>query len=975
MTPSVTGSPHRPRSRRRLTALAATAAAAAAALLVSMAQLPAAFADDPPANTLTMTLSASSVEQGDSVTVTLTGAGGGPSWDTDADATVTIDGDSSDTVTVTMSGNTGTGTIDTTDLSVGDHTLVATFNDATSDSATLTVTESSASQSANVTCDDGDSLTGGVLTVASGETCAVSADTTMKTLVITDDTSAITVPDGDVLSIVVDGVETGQAYDGGSVVAPALVPGTYTSSSSTGVELVLTTEFDYTLFGSTFPLRQALMIDSSGVDSDESVTQAISSGTYDSSEADDLNIASTGEGMAGIDVESGDYDINDPTISFDGNGRLDFAGIGAGIRAANSGTSIRVDGADIDNTGAVRSGVVITDGAEAVIKNSTIATHDGTLPSDYTLSPPPNMRAVPWALGLTGNVRATNMVGSGTKATYLNDDVSSQNWGVLSTDSTSNSYLTSIDTTATTIDGGYGSYADGSSVTDTFLGTTFDVGDYGVISTGGTINIGDASQSAVSALNTADDLGLTSDDIADVTDKATTIDSGRFGIMWHGGGSTNIAAGTVTIGGATKIDTGETTFQDKASGMTLNLDGSDGASVTSGTGVIFQLMESDDPGGLSTTSVYTDPVYGNADAVATRDTDWDLTDTSSDNKPAVINLTDMSTTGDYYNAAYDTVPKNMVLNLDGSTVTGLITSSTSVHNVGTISYDDGEGYKNIGEVTNTATTPVNNGVIVDLTDGSTWKVTGTSYLTSLTLDGTSSIVGKGGRSVTITQGDNTYTPAELAASGTTLTGGYGDPIVVSLSGNATSTTSVKVANTTYGNAGTAKVSVVDGDGDAVSGKVTVKVDGKAAGTATLTNGAASIKLPATTAAGKHTVTATYAGDTTDAVASSSASTTYTVAKASSKASLALSTHKIKASKRVKATIKITSSATPTGIVRVVRGSKVIAKYTLNAAAKGKVTKLLPKLRKGTYKLRVIYTGTTNIRSSTSSTVKLKVTKR
>ncbi|MFT4306248.1 MAG: Ig-like domain-containing protein [Microbacterium sp.] len=712
-----------------------------------------------------------------------------------------------------------------------------------------------------VTCTDDSTITDGTLTVGSGVTCTLTETTSLQKLVITDSTSAIEVPDDDSLSIVVDGVETGQYYDGTSTAAPALVPGTYESSSDTGVQLVVTTTLWYTLFGTTFPLRQALEIDSSGIVDDGSVTQAITGGSYDDDSADGVTIASTGDGFAGIDVEGGDYSINDPTISFDGNGRLDFAGIAAGIRAANSGTSVRVDGADIDNTGAVRSGIVVTDGATAVVKDSTIVTYDGVLPDDYTLSPPPNMRQVPWALGLTGNVRATNMVGSGTKATYLNDDVSSQNWGVLSTDSTSDSILTSIGTTVTTLDGGYGSYADGSSVTDNFLGTTFDVDDYGVISTGGTINIGDASQEAVTALNEANDLGLTDEDIADVQDAATTIDSGRFGIMWHGGGSSDIAAGTVNIDGATAIHTGETTFQDKASGMTLNIDGSDGATVQSDTGVIFQLMESDDPGGLSTTSVYTDPVYADPTATATRDTSWDLTSTSTDN-PAIVNLTGLSVEGDFYNAVYEDTPKNLVLNLDGSAVAGLITSSTSVHDVATISYDDGEGYTNIGEVTNTATTPVNNGVIVSLADSSTWTVTGTSYLTSLTTDATSSIVGVDGRAVTLsggTIGSTPVSPSELTA-GETYTGTYGDPIVVTIADLVPTTTTVSLSSDSVAEGTAADATVTVAADDATpTGEVTVSVDGTEVGTAALAaDGTASVTLPSDLAVGSHTVTATYA---------------------------------------------------------------------------------------------------------------------
>ena len=47
----------------------------------------------------------------------------------------------------------------------------------------------------------------------------------------------------------------------------------------------------------------------------------------------------------------------------------------------------------------------------------------------------------------------------------------------------------------------------------------------------------------------------------------------------------------------------------------------------------------------------------------------------------------------------------------------------------------------LGEVVNTAQPVVNNGVIVALKNGAVWTVAGTSYLSSLTIDETSKVIG------------------------------------------------------------------------------------------------------------------------------------------------------------------------------------------------------------------------------------------
>jgi hypothetical protein len=72
---------------------------------------------------------------------------------------------------------------------------------------------------------------------------------------------------------------------------------------------------------------------------------------------------------------------------------------------------------------------------------------------------------------------------------------------------------------------------------------------------------------------------------------------------------------------------------------------------------------------------------------------------------------------------------NLVLTLDHSSITGLITASRARHAKPVITSLD---YKLLGEVTNKPGPSVNNGLLLTL-NASTWTVTGTSYLTGLTL--------------------------------------------------------------------------------------------------------------------------------------------------------------------------------------------------------------------------------------------------
>jgi hypothetical protein len=586
--------------------------------------------------------------------------------------------------------------------------------------------------------------------VAAGETLELTETTTASRLTI-EEGGVITAPDGHRLTLTVNGVETGARLaaltDGYGGAAVAIAAGTYRGT----VVLTVAEATDLAYSDLTFPFRQAIYVDADGVDEAKSVPSAVRGGTVTDTGASNIRLLSDGEAFNGVYVTGGGtYTLTHPKIAFDGNGRCDFIGYGASVVGTGEGTRLVVDGATISNAGVVRTAVIADATANVVVKNSTLHCADGTVPDTYPTAGTGDTRymmTVPWMLGLSGNVRTTNLLGANTKASYINCTVSSEKWGVLSVDGGSDCILTAINSTIANTGGqGYGSYAIGN-VTEHFLGCTFDVGDYALIHWGASAHYGDSTKAAVAGLNESLELGLTSSELNELPVRSTTIDAGRFMVLWY-------AAGSVTIDGGTRVDTGETAFVSKAVAGTVTVDGSGGATVNAGNGVIFQLMDTDRPSSVSvsgkpwkteTIGTYTEPTGSPA-----KSSSWVTTASQSTDSKAAF--TDIDLTGDFYNSVRGggdagLQGQNLTLSFTRSTVEGVISASTAKHTVPTITSAE---YRQISEVTNTPSPVVNNGVLVTLGSGSTWTVTGTSYLSALTLAPDASVTAPAGRTVSLT---------------------------------------------------------------------------------------------------------------------------------------------------------------------------------------------------------------------------------
>jgi hypothetical protein len=583
------------------------------------------------------------------------------------------------------------------------------------------------------------------ISVGAGETYELTATTRLNVLTIAEGGS-VTVPDGYSLSMTVNGVDTGEAIVGTGGTDTAIQAGTYRGD----IVLTVATANAITYNTLVFPFRQAIHVDADGVLKASSVLAGVVGGRLTDAYAKDVRISSTGEAYNGV-FAAGSYTLQRPRISFTGNGRSDFVGYGAAVLGTGTDTTLVVEGADIDTEGAVRTAVIADGGSNVIVKDSRILTKNGVLPDDYQSTVnTPYMEDAPWMLGISGNVRATNLLGTATKATYINSSVFSEAWGALSVDNGSNTQLTAINCEFgnTGIDG-YGTYAIGNA-TERILGSRLEVATYAAINRGGAIYYGDSTRAAVAQLNEDLELGLTARELAAIPVRPTVINSRRWGFMWHGAGSVDISGGTV-------VNSEKSTFLDKGQQVTITVDGSEGAKLNPRNGIILQVMEDDDPGPVMVDGVLLNAgVYTEPTGAATRTSSFDVTAVHT--ADAAATFTDIALKGDFYNAMRKA--KNLVLTFDGSRIEGVISATSAVHAVSTITSAE---YRQLGEVTNTAQAVVNNGVIVSLANGAVWTVTGTSYLSALDIAADASVTAPSGKTVSMTV-DGTATAVKAGGS-------------------------------------------------------------------------------------------------------------------------------------------------------------------------------------------------------------------
>lgn len=231
---------------------------------------------------------------------------------------------------------------------------------------------------------------------------------------------------------------------------------------------------------------------------------------------------------------------------------------------------------------------------------------------------------------------------------------------------------------------------------------------------------------------------------------------------------------------------------------------------------------------------------------------------------------------------------------------------------------------------------------------------------------------------TIARGETTGTAAVTLPAGTASLTALFVPSLAGVASSTSGASSVTVTPATAVSVSVPKLTV----GKTAKVAVTVTGADAAGGTVTLRNGTQTLGTAKVTAAGTATIsfvpkavsyrfTTTYTGAASGNVAQS---TTGTVTAAKGAATLKVNSVKsVKASAKAKVTATVSGSGSvPTGTVTVKEGSKKLATGTVSSKD-GRVTVTLPKLKAGTHKLTVSYSGSTTW-NGTSKTASLKVTK-
>lgn len=606
--------------------------------------------------------------------------------------------------------------------------------------------------------------------VTSGTTKTVNKTTRLDKLTIEVNANLVA-PEGYILTLTVDGVETGQVLKTWKSVDYKFAPGVYRGDIV--LTVAETNEISRESGGggegaghaTVYPFRQALYLDKDGIDSDKSVLSAVQGEKPTGFDIQNIKIESSGTayknatlpggtGFNGIYAAGGEYHIKNLEIDFFGDGRSDFVGQGAAVLAAGEGTKLVLDNADINTRGIVRSGTIATGGSNLIVKNSRIQVKNGVLPSEYVNTMDTSqMRSSLWISGIEGTTRATNLLGVGSSATYINTAISFEGWGGLSTDGAKGCRLVTINCTVdNTGNSGYGQY-NNSNVFTRILGCEFNVTTIGSASDSGLVAVGDSTRIAVHALNEELKLGLTPEELNSIPVKPTIINSGQ-GFLWHGTG------GTLTITGGTIINTKGTLFLDKSAYTDIQVDGSQGARLNPGNGVIMQVMDDDEPVYDWQAGVWAEH-YEDPTGPVVKDDSHDIYTVKETD--ALVEFSHIELKGDLYNSArggqkdkamgggFVSVSKNMGLTFNDAAITGVISASDALH------YYNGKYYPKIGkdnirafnEVINTPAQAVNNGVIVTLKNGSTWTVTGTSYLTRLVVEEGSNVAAPLSRTLTM----------------------------------------------------------------------------------------------------------------------------------------------------------------------------------------------------------------------------------
>lgn len=442
--------------------------------------------------------------------------------------------------------------------------------------------------------------------------------------------------------------------------------------------------------------------------------------------------------------------LSNYVLDMAGVGTNDMGGFGAAVYVSDN-ADAELNNFRIITRGPGRGTIFTRFAATLTVNDSTVyAVSDPTLTS---------AQGCPPGLFLEGSVRATNAVGASC-VTYNNSTVISQGWGALSTDSddlyTASDEPTELhinDSYIAVLTSGYGAYSDGGA-RDYFTGSVIDVPDYAAVETGsGIVSFEDCIINA----------GLygvmthSGNSVGDIVFTNTELHVGEAGVMLRDTANTVVFDNcTIAFDGTYTIDAALATAHgvdiadvDEQFGTTNGVDTAYNHTVfnAESSNCIVKLIHNSDSGSGTE----------NSGAAPT------VTICNSDMTGNILNTAAME--GDEYTATSGPAgegvrsARSLDVTLDNTAITGAISLGTDTWFVTNFASGNNASQE-IGYAEGTELGMYHEdgyGLLLALTNGSTWTVSETSYLTSLTIDETSSILGADGLAVTMTV-DGVETP-------------------------------------------------------------------------------------------------------------------------------------------------------------------------------------------------------------------------
>lgn len=476
----------------------------------------------------------------------------------------------------------------------------------------------------------------------------------------------------------------------------------------------------------------ALVVDENGAQ--VRIPDMFQGGSVDDHGVEGTCLATTEQSFNGIVLHgNADYTIRDSEFAFEGFADNDFLGVGAAITAIDH-AKLQVERCKFYFDGVTRCAIHVGGRSDVVVRDSEIINWSPN--SDW-------VGDFSWQLALLGTCRLVQLC-DGAKVTYDHCRMLTNGWGICSIDGTDAPVTLHIKDCDLRLTGprshGYGAFCIG--------GNTVILEDSRVEVNGYPMLVQGKNRLGRPIIRRSTLLGRRfgamvfrdTNSVFDIED--STFRTGK--------------SSMVVKGSATVIRVKNTQFQP-------------------GNGVILQMMDNDECGMTSKNFVIPvgeldQPIPGRNLFAATEEDD------------VLLTLSDLTATGDFFNSTtnlhaedrsriggrgtfHDTMaglpdfggsggpggpggpsglppkpvnkdlsgPRNLGLSLKNARVTGIISAAHQFYRDG-LKEITPENRIELSNITQKAAPAVNNGVIVTLDGQSTWTVTGTSYLTALTLE-------------------------------------------------------------------------------------------------------------------------------------------------------------------------------------------------------------------------------------------------